>query len=721
MIRIRTISAVALATACHAAVQTPPPVTAPVVTAPVEAPVVTAPAEAPAALSYTALAAGAEFACALRSDATVWCWGSDELGSLGDGAPFEDRAEPQQVPGLSDVVRVVAGGGLACALTRSGSLSCWGGWNPGSDDPGERSPSPVTASAVSDLVDVAISPRDVYAVRRDGAVVRWLRVAAGRFASDAPQPAHLDDATRVGASATTVCAVTRAGPVRCVTPQGPRSLPYEPGAVRALVGGHEYIFALRGDRVERLALPGYLDAASSPASYADVVAFGQSSQAWAVATRDRVTLWGNSEYIDGSGVTGSDSDTAQRPPVSALSGVRLVAVGGDFVCAALEGTELRCWGSNEHGQLAERAPRARAFPAGGVALTGVRDLFSLENGLCATSERGPARCWNSMPYLNALFDVGVAASALPRPRAGLGDAAAIASRTQSICALSHEGALRCARAIYPDPPEGAEDLEVPPDPPPPHEEFDTPSLPSPGVSIAGGMGTFCVAMRDGTVACNTASLITTPLTFTRVAGLTGVTRVQTFDHMICALSDGAPPRCWGRDFDWGLISRSARPQQPRPVARDDLGAVVSLSAGQGHACVVERGGVVRCWGRGRAGQLGTGVFSERATPVEVPGARGAVEVAVGDAHSCARMESGTVRCWGDNGDGQLGDGAAPRGRTEPAEVPGLDHVTKIVARASLTCALREDGTVWCWGGAPAQSYGDGFIGPHLRPTQVRAE
>ena len=37
MIRIRTISAVALATACHAAVQTPPPVTAPVVTAPVVA------------------------------------------------------------------------------------------------------------------------------------------------------------------------------------------------------------------------------------------------------------------------------------------------------------------------------------------------------------------------------------------------------------------------------------------------------------------------------------------------------------------------------------------------------------------------------------------------------------------------------------------------------------------------------------------------------------
>ncbi len=52
---------------------------------------------------------------------------------------------------------------------------------------------------------------------------------------------------------------------------------------------------------------------------------------------------------------------------------------------------------------------------------------------------------------------------------------------------------------------------------------------------------------------------------------------------------------------------------------------------------------------------------------------------------------------------------------------GLERVTRIVAASDYTCALRDDGTVWCWGGADDRVYGDGLEVEHPRPTAVRGE
>jgi alpha-tubulin suppressor-like RCC1 family protein len=71
-------------------------------------------------LSYTT--------CALRSDATVWCWGAGEHGTLGDGdlTPHFSTT-PRPVSGLSNVVQVSARTGpYACALLADASVWCWG-------------------------------------------------------------------------------------------------------------------------------------------------------------------------------------------------------------------------------------------------------------------------------------------------------------------------------------------------------------------------------------------------------------------------------------------------------------------------------------------------------------------------------------------------------------------------------------------------------------------
>jgi alpha-tubulin suppressor-like RCC1 family protein len=82
------------------------------------------PAEA-ATPTPTKVVAGFYHSCALMSDRTVRCWGSNGDGQLGDGTT-QSRQTPVTVSGLKDVVSLSAGGWHTCAVVAAGSLYCWG-------------------------------------------------------------------------------------------------------------------------------------------------------------------------------------------------------------------------------------------------------------------------------------------------------------------------------------------------------------------------------------------------------------------------------------------------------------------------------------------------------------------------------------------------------------------------------------------------------------------
>lgn len=71
------------------------------------------------------VAMGSRHRCAVLTDATVACWGSNQFGQLGDNSRV-DRARAAPVPGLSSVVDVAAGEDHTCALRADGSVWCWG-------------------------------------------------------------------------------------------------------------------------------------------------------------------------------------------------------------------------------------------------------------------------------------------------------------------------------------------------------------------------------------------------------------------------------------------------------------------------------------------------------------------------------------------------------------------------------------------------------------------
>jgi hypothetical protein len=72
------------------------------------------------------IALGNDHACARGSDGTVHCWGKARAGALGVEHDGDVAAVPMQVVGLRDVVQIAAGQAHSCARLAGGSVYCWG-------------------------------------------------------------------------------------------------------------------------------------------------------------------------------------------------------------------------------------------------------------------------------------------------------------------------------------------------------------------------------------------------------------------------------------------------------------------------------------------------------------------------------------------------------------------------------------------------------------------
>jgi alpha-tubulin suppressor-like RCC1 family protein len=89
------------------------------------------PANVTGLTGVTQVSAGTLHSLALRSDGTVWAWGRNDLGQLGDGTTVSTEV-PVQVTGLSRVTRISAGDDASLATRTNGitaltSVWAWGG------------------------------------------------------------------------------------------------------------------------------------------------------------------------------------------------------------------------------------------------------------------------------------------------------------------------------------------------------------------------------------------------------------------------------------------------------------------------------------------------------------------------------------------------------------------------------------------------------------------
>jgi alpha-tubulin suppressor-like RCC1 family protein len=553
--------------------------------------------------SVRSLAAQWQHACAVLTDGSVACWGSNASGQLGDGTQV-DRAQPVAVPGLQNVVAVATGLSHTCAMS-AGAIRCWGDNSQGqlgSNATGTSGSTtqPTLVPIVIDPVAIATGAQHTCAVRLNGQVLCWGQNSTGQLGegtmSSVPEPfpvTGLANGVKVTAGATFSCALTSDGAILC----------WGDDHYGQLGTGHEVVRPLPATVA--------LSADQVSAGGAHSCAVGRAAVSGGA---DGFVCWGS----DRAGQLGDngDDDRSQPGPIKMPLLPGGVSAGALHSCAVDQSGGLWCWGRGSSGQLGPGHLVDTPFPVEVALPSGADQAVAVASG-------------------------DAHSCVLVNPADGLGGE--IFCFGDNSYGQLGDGTLtsRPTPALVPLGPSGVRAREV----------------------TAGGGHTcaidvtgqpWCWGRNDsGQLGVGPGADQPTPTAVPLPGGATARSLSAGGAHT-CAVDQGGGLWCWGADDrgQLGLGAAGANVDAPAAVALP--AAASAVSAGGAHSCASLGDASVWCWGANDSGQLGDGTTVDRPTPARVVGVDGAVSA--GALHSCASSAGHVVSCWGADTSGQLGDG-----------------------------------------------------------------
>jgi alpha-tubulin suppressor-like RCC1 family protein len=487
--------------------------------------------------------------CAVKGDGSVWCWGANYFGQLGDGS-YLDSLTPVMVVGLTNAVSVSAGsnprgqsGVHTCAVTADGLVQCWGENESGQLGAvrAQDDLTPVTVAGLSDAIAVSAGGVHTCALRSGGRVQCWggkysYRMPNGDGSTtNALKPvtvSGLSGAVAVSAGSGHSCALTNDGGAQCWG-----------GSGQGQLGDGSTTNALTPVSVHGLS--GALSVSSG------------NSHSCAVESEGHARCWG----LNLSGQLGDGSTRIAWAPVtvSGLSDAVAVSAAGNHSCAVTGFGRVQCWGDNEYGQLGDGSRTEALTP---VTVSGLSDMVAVSAGdyhTCAVTRSGIVKCWGSN-FAGQLGDGSRTDALTPVTVSDLNDAVAVSADGQHTCVLTSGGRVQCW-----------------------------------GDNEYGQLG-------DGS---RTEAL--TPVT---VSGLSDMVEVSAGDHHTCAVTRSGIVKCWGSNFKGQLGGDDTRKRaRLTPVTVSGLSGVVSVSAGSDHSCALYHDGAVSCWGSNYYRQAGWPVWN----------------------------------------------------------------------------------------------------------------
>jgi alpha-tubulin suppressor-like RCC1 family protein len=666
----------------------------------------------PAQPGVAQLAAGDRFACSIRPDKTLVCWGDDEHGQLGT-AGLSSPA-PHQVPG-TNWTQIAAGGPFACGLNDAG-LTCWGFYGVAQYEPHVQAlPTGVTAAKLfgSDGEMCAISTAgDVYCIGQmfdggsDGMGGRgvqrmfadWTKLSIGGTAGTW-------DSLALGYASS--CAINTAGQAYCWGVDGQWELGVDPSTQsgRAIE--------------EAIAIPGYTFKRATTGS-------GGSC---GITDKDQLVCWGGGIYAANQGPTVVDTHTwtgitGQFAFICGIRDTKVWCYGGDtsgtlgdgfaahpslttpvyddasevvsgagFVCAT-NGTDVSCWGSNEYGEIGNGKTAVTTGPTMAVELSGSLGhvVASVEHS-CVLVNSVPT-CWGGNHGHESVATND--AAAVPTPTTAIATPLGSLTATQyHTCGLNMStNAVECwgdSQAIGAQ--SGFTHQLGPPDANPLHSVAVADGSTCTGSSVSGVVQ--CVGdMPWGSASTVTGSLVAVG------TGFLGAAAGSTLTYA------GEPCSNTG-----GSVSVPSG-QAISSIAAGDVEAAVNTGT---HVCLIDASADIYCFGKNAANEVEPG-STTCVPPTSMHKVTGPwAQVSVSGDHTCALDMQGHLYCWGDNIDGALGPGGSI---ATPTQI-GTDQWNEVSAGLFHTCGIKlTDGKLYCWG---LNVYGEAGPGErfHEQPTPVQ--
>ncbi len=595
--------------------------------------------------SMEAVSARGAHSCALTSGGTVYCWGYNEFGQLGNNTTIQSLV-PVAVSGLtSSVVSIANGTNHSCALTTAGGVKCWGSNQHGRLGIGstidQRTPQDVVG-LTEGVVSLVSGDAHSCALLSAGTVKCWGNGNLGRLGTGVSDHQHVPaDVVGLGGFATEIfaghehtCARLSGGVLKCWGSNAHRQ-----------IGD--------GSNVDR-----YLPVVVT-ASISGLTEFSTGHQhSCGMTNTHRMVCWGTRAL--GSGVI-HDSSPDVALDVSGFSS-DVVYVDAHSQCGIAEHGKLMCWGRKYLGSN-EQTYRGPVSLHSGVpgSLLMIRASYGRGDSIrqphyCALDSDGKVWCWGHNGH-GQLGDGSLENRSEPVLVQGLAAAAVqVSVGEHHSCALDIVNRVFCW-----------------------------------GTNYAGQLGVG-----------EEVEYSRTPVHVNALP--TNVRSIASFSSSNCVVTTSGALKCWGANGS-GQLGDGTTDVRYLPVDVIGLGSgVASVSLGadflqRAHTCAAMVTGGVKCWGSNSYGQLGDGSGIQRLTPVNVENLNDATWVDAGHGHTCALTAAGGVRCWGYNNSGQLGDGTQSN-RTMPVAVHGLDiGMVQVSSGRGRTCALSAAGQGWCWGDA----------------------
>jgi len=210
-------------------------------------------------------------------------------------------------------------------------------------------------------------------------------------------------------------------------------------------------------------------------------------------------------------------------------------------------------------------------------------------------------------------------------------------------------------------------------------------------------------------ACESASRLEVTVSIgTDLAGPSQVSNwrsVSTFGNHALALRDDGTLWSWGWNY-YGQIGNDKFLDVNLPTQIGTEKNWKEVSAGYWHSVAIKNDGTLWAWGNNWVGQLGDGTQSDKKAPVQIGSDSEWLSVSSGYSHNLAIKTDRTLWAWGNNSNGQLGDGTNTN-QGVPIQVGSLSDWVFISVGLSSSYAIKSDGTLWAWGDNSKGQLGDG--------------
>jgi len=670
---------------------------------------------------WESVSAGHEHTVALKTDGTLWTWGRNECGQLGDGSETNQDC-PVQVGSAKDWAAASAGWNHTVALKKDGTLWAWGGNVGGQLGDGTKTNRsyPAQVGSANDWAAMSVGNFHTVAIKKDGTLWAWGGNDQGQLGDgtkgilankNAPvQVGSSDDWAKVSAGGYHTVALKKDGTLWAW-------------------GSNENSQLGNGSRTDRnnpVQVGSDKDWAAASAGWHHTVALKKDGTLWA---------WGS----NGNGQLGDGAETDRNAPVQVGTSKdwNVVSAGAAHTVAIKADGTFWAWGNNKYGQLGDGTETfSRSTPAqvatskdwntvsAGFAHTVAlrtdgtlwawgRNIFGQLGDGTETNKNTPVQAGASKDLATILVadqSDGAAETWVAVSSGSLHTVAIKANGTLWAWGNNEEGQLGDGTETDRDHPVQVDNSND-------------------WAAVSAGHGHTVALKQEGTLwawGWNSDGQLGNGTKTSRSAPVQvgpakdWASASAGWNHTV-ALKADSTLWVWGNN-KYGQLGDGTRTDRSNPVQVGNSKDWAAASAGWNYTVALKKDGTLWAWGRNSVGQLGDSTRIDRNTPVQMGSSNVWAAVSAGVMHTVALKMDGTIWAWGYNKEGQLGDGTDGilSSKSKPVQVGNSKDWAAVSAGFHHTVAFRMDGTIWAWGGNDCGQLGDDTATSENSPVQVGA-